>query len=68
MGVSETSSCVPGYHIYKHVWEAVIGEFIGEELRCELIQTEVIDMQSPLRDRIITSHLLHKYHEPVPYS
>ena len=33
-----------------------------------LIQTEVIDMQSPLRDGIITSNLLRKYHVPVPYS
>ena len=31
MEVSETSSCVPGYHIYKDVWDAVI----GKELRCE---------------------------------
>ena len=68
MEVSETSSCVPGYHIYKHVWDAVIGEFIGEELQCDLIQTEAIGMQSSLRDGIITGNLLHKYHEPVPYS
>ena len=31
MEVSETSSCVPGYHIYKDFWDAVI----GKELRCE---------------------------------
>ena len=65
--VSETSSCVLGYHIYKHIWDAVI----SEELRCEresLIQTEAIDMQSPLKDGIITGHLPHKYHEPVPFS
>ena len=31
MEVSETSSCVPGYYIYKDVWNAVT----GEELRCE---------------------------------
>ena len=33
-----------------------------------LIQTEAIDMQSPLRDGIITGHLPRKYDEPVPYS
>ena len=60
---SETSSCVPGYHIYKHIWDAVIGEFIGEEVRCKLIQTEVIDMQSPLRDGIITGNLLIEFIE-----
>ena len=31
-----------------------------------LIQSEVIDMQSPLRDGIITSNLPRKYYEPVP--
>ena len=32
-----------------------------------LIQTEAIDMQSSLRDGIITGNLPHKYHKPVPY-
>ena len=31
MEVSETNSSVPGYLIYKHVWDAVI----VKELRCE---------------------------------
>ena len=66
--VTETSSCVPGSHSYKDVWDAVI----GAELQCgnkeSLIQTEEIDTQSPLRDGIITGNLLCKYHEPVSYS
>ena len=31
MEVEETSSCVPGYHNYKDIWDAVI----GTELQCE---------------------------------
>ena len=31
MEVCERNSCVRGYHIYKNVWDAVI----GEELQCE---------------------------------
>ena len=31
MGVSETSSCVPGYHNYKDVWDAVIGKELQSE-------------------------------------
>ena len=31
MEVRERNSCVSGYHIYKNVWDAVI----GEELQCE---------------------------------
>ena len=42
--VSETSSCVPSYHIYKQVWDVVI----GKELQCER-EREAIDMQSPLK-------------------
>ena len=64
--VSETSSCVPGYHIYKDVWDADVKE--------SLIRTNrtAIDMQSllslPLRDGIIIGNLPRKYHAPVPYS
>ena len=65
MELCESSSCVRGYHIYKDIWDVVI----GEELQCEreLIQTEAIGIQSPLKDGIITSHLLCKYHQPVPF-
>ena len=31
MKVSERSSCVHGYHIYKDVWDAVIGEELQRE-------------------------------------
>ena len=31
MEVCERNSCVRGYHIYKNIWDAVI----GEELQCE---------------------------------
>ena len=40
----------------------------NSDVKESLIQTEVIVMQSPLRDRIITGNLLRKYHEPVPIS
>ena len=40
----------------------------NSDVKESLIQTEAIDMQSRLRDGIITGHLLHKYHKPVPYS
>ena len=49
MKVSERSSCVRGYHIYKDVWDAVI----GKEIQCEREpDTNKSDccMQSPLRD------------------
>ena len=44
MEVCERSSCVHSYHIYKDIWDAII----GEELRCEREPntTEVIGMQS----------------------
>lgn len=31
MEVCERNSCVRGYHVYKNIWDAVI----GEELQCE---------------------------------
>ena len=31
MEVCERNSCVHGYHIYKDIWDAII----GEELQCE---------------------------------
>ena len=50
-----------GYHIYKDIWDAII----GEELQCEREpdKTEVIGMRSPLG--LITGHLPREYHEPV---
>ena len=40
------------------------------DMKESLMQTEAIGiaMQSSLRDGIITGHLLHKYHESVPFS
>ena len=40
----------------------------NSDVKESLIQTEAIDMLSPLRDGIITGNLLHKYYEPVPIS
>ena len=40
----------------------------NSDVKESLIQTEVIDAQSPLRDGIITGHLPHKYYKPVPFS
>ena len=31
MAVCERHSCVRGYHVYKNIWDAVI----GEEIQCE---------------------------------
>ena len=61
-------NCVSGYRNYKDIWDAVISWYRTPDMKESLIQTEVIDMQSPLRDGIITGNLLCKYHEPVPYS
>ena len=68
MEVSETSSCVRlyGYHIYKHFEMQLLVK--NSDVTESLIQTEAIDMQSLLKDGIITSHLLHKYHKPAPFS
>ena len=42
MEACERHSCVNGYHIYKNVWDAVI----GEELQCEReLDNEIIGMQ-----------------------
>ena len=44
-------------------------QLFGIELQCEREpETEAINMQSLLRDGIITGHLLCKYHEPVLFS
>ena len=61
--------CVATVTIYKDVWDAVI----GKELQCERepdtnSSNRSVCMQSRLRNGIITGHLLHKYHEPVPCS
>ena len=39
------------------------------DMKESLMQTEAIGiaMRSPSRDGIITGHLLHKYHEAVPF-
>ena len=40
----------------------------NSDMKESLIQTEAIDMQSLLKDGIITGHRLCKHHEPVPFS
>ena len=46
MEVCERNSCVRGYHIYKDIWDAVIGE--NSDVKGSLI-IEAIGMQLPLR-------------------
>ena len=60
--VSQTSSCVPGYHICKDIGLQLFMK--NFDVKEDLIQTEVIDMQSPL-SVIITGYLPCKYHKPV---
>ena len=40
----------------------------NSDVKASPIQTEMIGMQSPLRNGIITGHLPRKYHEPIPFS
>ena len=63
MEVCERSSCVHGYHIYKDIWDVVI----GEELQCERESDTNRNNGYAVTVRIITSHLPHKCHEPVPF-
>ena len=58
MDVCERSSCVYGHHIYKDIWDAII----GEELQCE---REPDTNRSDRYAVTVTSNLPHKYHEPV---
>ena len=40
----------------------------NSNVKDSLMQTEAINLQSPLRDGIIADHLPLKYHEPVSFS
>ena len=52
MEVCERNNCVHGYHIYKDIWDAVI----GEELRCEREPDNRRDRYA-IAIRIIISHI-----------
>ena len=47
METCERNSCVRGYHVYKDIWDAVIGEELVLYVKGSPI-TEAIDMQLPL--------------------
>ena len=59
----ERSGCVHGYHIYKDIWDAVI----GEELQCEREPNTNRNDWYAVTIRIITGHLSCKYHKPLPF-
>ena len=58
METFEMESCVRGYHIYKEIWEAVV----GEELQCQRDRVNSSDNYavSVKREGIIVGHLLRK--------
>ena len=59
MEVCEKNSCVRGYHIYKDIWDAVI----GEELQCErspIIEAIAGYAVAIKKDGIIIGHIPRK--------
>ena len=58
METCERNSCVHGYHVYKDIWNAVI----GEELVCEREPDNKSDRYAVAvrKDRIIIGHLPRK--------
>ena len=58
MEVCKRNSCVRGYHIYKDIWDAVI----GEELRCEREPDNRSDRYAVAikKDGIIIGHIPRK--------
>lgn len=51
----EISSCVRGYHVYRHIWAAAV----GEELECAREPTNASDRYSVavIKDGVIVGHL-----------
>ena len=62
MEACERNSCVRSYHIYKDIWDAVI----GEELLCERKPNNRRDQYAVAikKDRIIIGHLPCKISRP----
>ena len=66
--VSESSSCVHGYHIINFISTFRMQLLARHsDVKESLKQTKAIDMRLPLRDGIITGYLPHKCLEPVTF-
>ena len=65
MEVYERNSSIRGYHVYKDIWDAVIGE--DSNVRDSRIMA-VIDMQLLLRKmKFLSVTCCVKYLKPVPF-
>ena len=58
METFQKESCVRGYHIYRELWDAVV----GEELECQRERGNATDMYAVavIKDSIIVGHLPRK--------
>jgi len=58
METFQKESCVRGYHIYRELWDAVV----GEELECQRERGNATDMYAAavFKDSIIVGHLPRK--------
>ena len=60
MATLEMETCVRGFHVYKAIWEATV----GEELECGRERGNRVDLYAVavVKDKAVVGHVLRRFH------